>query len=106
MVELVTKIDPITKKERHFEKGFDDVPRSVRVVPANDQLRKFLKHGVTRVGFPKQGSAEWPNDTFTHRRIKDGDVTVEKPKAKEDGDKPKKLEAKKKENEAPAEQKT
>ena len=105
MVELVTKIHPITKRERHFEKGFDDIPKSLRVIPKNDQLRKFLKHGVTRVGFPKEGSAEWPNDTFTHRRIKDGDVTVEKAAEKKAEHRPK-HEAKRKEAEPPAEQQT
>jgi hypothetical protein len=48
----------------------------VRVVPASDDLRRVLKH-PRGVGFPSQGSAEWPNDTFTKRRLKEGVVTLE-----------------------------
>jgi hypothetical protein len=48
----------------------------VRVTPKNDQIRKLIGH--PSVGkFPAEGSAEWPLDTFTRRRIADGDVTVE-----------------------------
>lgn len=49
----------------------------VRVVPKNDALRKGLFHPSTRMRFPAQGSAEWPLDQFTKRRIRDGDVTIE-----------------------------
>jgi hypothetical protein len=52
------------------------VPR-VRVVPKNDALRQALFHPSTRMRFPASGSAEWPNDQFTKRRIRDGDVTIE-----------------------------
>jgi hypothetical protein len=49
----------------------------VRVVPKNDAFRKALFHPRTRMRFPAQGSAEWPLDQFTKRRIRDGDVTIE-----------------------------
>ena len=52
----------------------------VRVTPKNDELRKLLKHPGTNVPFPAEGSQEWPDDSFTHRRIRDGDVTVEEEK--------------------------
>jgi hypothetical protein len=68
-------------RERPQEKDFDDKRRVVRVVPKNDQIRKYLKHGITKVGFLAEGSAEWPNDAFTKRRIRDGDVTVEQREA-------------------------
>jgi hypothetical protein len=48
----------------------------VRVVPATDVLRKVLKH-PRGARFPSEGSAEWPNDTFTKRRLKEGAVTLE-----------------------------
>ena len=60
--------------------------KSVRVEPTNEEYRKTLKHG--RTGFPSSGSAEWPYDTFTKRRIADGSVKLaadqqglDKPKA-------------------------
>ena len=46
----------------------------MKVLPKNDEMRKVLKHGVIR--FPEEGPADWPDDSFTHRRIMDGDVTV------------------------------
>jgi hypothetical protein len=48
----------------------------VRVVPANDELRRVLKH-PRGVKFPSQGSAEWPNDKFTKRRLAEGAITLE-----------------------------
>jgi hypothetical protein len=50
----------------------------MKVWPKNEAARKVLKHGL--VGFPAEGPADWPDDTFTHRRIMDGDVTTEEPK--------------------------
>lgn len=48
----------------------------VKLIPKNDLVRKLLKHPGGRA-FPDSGSADWPDDSFTHRRILDGDVTVE-----------------------------
>jgi hypothetical protein len=31
---------------------------------------------IRRGGFPKQGAAEWPNDTFTRGRIADGSIKI------------------------------
>ena len=50
----------------------------VRVLPKNDSIRKLIKHPVGGP-FRGEGSSEWPNDSFTARRIADGDVTVEVP---------------------------
>jgi hypothetical protein len=47
----------------------------MKVMPKNDDVRRVLKHPVAR-GFRKEGPAEWPNDSFTARRIADGDITV------------------------------
>jgi len=50
--------------------------KAVRVTPANDIMRRLLKHPHAG-GFPKDGSAEWPDDRFTKRRIADGDIKRE-----------------------------
>lgn len=52
------------------------IPR-VRVVPATDEFRRALRHPLSGMKFPESGSAEWPLDTFTKRRLKDGCVTLE-----------------------------
>jgi hypothetical protein len=78
MVDIVTKVDAYGR-ERVQEKDFDESRRVVRVVPKNADIRKYIKHPRTKVGFLAEGSAEWPNDTFTKRRIADGDVTIEAP---------------------------
>ena len=48
----------------------------IRVVPANDDLRRVLKH-PNGMGFRPEGSVEWPDDKFTRKRIAEGSVTVE-----------------------------
>jgi hypothetical protein len=48
----------------------------VRVSPRDDEVRASLKH--PRAGaFRSTGSLEWPDDTFTRRRIRDGTVKLE-----------------------------
>jgi hypothetical protein len=48
----------------------------VRVVPANDDMRRLLRH--PKAGrFRSEGGLEWPNDTFTKKRLRDGDVKLE-----------------------------
>jgi hypothetical protein len=54
----------------------------MKVFPKNDEMRKVLRHPGAGP-FPVEGAADWPDDSFTHRRIKDGDVTTEAPKAEE-----------------------
>jgi len=54
----------------------------IRVWPATEDIRKHLRHS-SGVRFPETlaESVEWPNDTFTYRRIQDGDVLTEAPAA-------------------------
>lgn len=60
-------------QRRYVEQG----PGTVRVLPANENMLKYLKHGVTKVGFSNMTTpVTWPYDAFTIRRIRDGDVTV------------------------------
>jgi len=50
----------------------------VRVICKNEEYAKVLKHPLTKVGFADTStSVNWPDDAFTKRRIKDGDVVVE-----------------------------
>jgi len=49
----------------------------VKVVPASEEIMKHMRHGVSRVGFTAMDKpVDWPDDTFTARRIRDGDVKV------------------------------
>ena len=48
----------------------------MKVVPKNDTIRKLIKHPAAGP-FRAEGPADWPDDSFTARRIADGDVTVE-----------------------------
>jgi hypothetical protein len=50
--------------------------QGVRVVPANDDVRRLMKH-PRGSGFPESGGAEWPLDRFTKRRLVDGSITRE-----------------------------
>jgi len=52
----------------------------MKVRAKNDDIRKILRH-PTGGAFREDGSAEWPDDSFTHRRVADGDVTVEEQSA-------------------------
>ena len=64
-------------------------PEVVRVVATDEKYRKALKHGVTGKRFmPDIGqSVEWPNDTYTHRRLKEGSVKLEEsPQQKRQGE--------------------
>jgi hypothetical protein len=51
-----------------------EFPR-VRVVPANQDMRRILRH-PTAGAFRSAGAAEWPMDTYTHRRLEDGSITL------------------------------
>jgi hypothetical protein len=48
----------------------------MKVFPKNDDIRRVLFH-PTAGKFRAEGSAEWPDDSFTNRRIRDGDITPE-----------------------------
>lgn len=50
------------------------------VYAANEVMVKSLKHPISKMGFTDMSvGVNWPDDTFTHRRIRDGDVTTEAP---------------------------
>ena len=49
--------------------------KRLRVEPKNDLMRQILRH-PTAGFFRGAGAAEWPDDKFTHRRLKDGDIKL------------------------------
>jgi hypothetical protein len=81
--EQTQKPEPSERQKRRLErmervKKASSRPR-VRVVPTSEEKRNALRRLPDRIGFLDEGSVEWPNDTFTHNRIRDGDVTIEEP---------------------------
>lgn len=65
-------------KDAHAGRG------SIRVVPKNEKLRAVLKHQPSGIGFRAEGGVEWPNDRFTQRRLRDGDIKIEVAKPQEE----------------------
>lgn len=54
----------------------------VQVWAKDAAMAKLLTHPITKTGFIDPAkSANWPDDSFTHRRIRDGDVTTTDPGA-------------------------
>jgi hypothetical protein len=52
----------------------------VKVYATSDEMVKALKHPLTKQGFvSKEAAVNWPDDTFTRRRIRDGDVSTDAP---------------------------
>lgn len=55
-------------------------PATVKVYAANETLREVLRHpSGTRFRDEIGEAVEWPNDTFTKRRIKEGAVLTDGP---------------------------
>jgi hypothetical protein len=81
-MDIVMKRNAVTGHERPQEKDFNEAKRVVRVVPRTPEIRKYLKHPATRVGFLTEGSSEWPNDQFTRRRLMEGVISIEPAKSK------------------------
>ena len=52
----------------------------MQVWPKNDDIRRVIQH-PTGIKFRAEGPVDWPTDSYTHRRIADGDVTTEDPNA-------------------------
>jgi len=45
----------------------------MKVSPKNDDVRRLLAH-PTAGKFRAEGSSDWPDDSFTNRRLADGDI--------------------------------
>lgn len=48
------------------------------VWPKDESIRAVLKH-PNGIGFGATGSAHWPDDSFTRRRLADASVTLTNP---------------------------
>jgi hypothetical protein len=57
----------------------DGPPKTIKVYPANEDMRRVLRHGHTRFKASLDQAVEWPNDSFTRRRINDGSVRTDGP---------------------------
>lgn len=54
----------------------------MKVWPRTEELRKVLRHPTTgKFRFP-EGPEDWPNDSFTFRLVRDGDLLTEDPAGK------------------------
>ncbi len=53
----------------------------IKVWPTSDDMRKLLRHPEGNIAFHEEGPIDWPDDSFTHRRLMDGDITKEDPGA-------------------------
>lgn len=47
----------------------------LRVEPKNEDIRRILKH-PSGIRFRSEGSVEWPDDIYTRRRLRDGDIKI------------------------------
>jgi hypothetical protein len=63
------------KKTRAMPQGMVRVKATNRL--GEGMIAKFIFHPSGRRTFDKNGYAEWPNDSFTRNRVRDGDVTIE-----------------------------
>ena len=77
MVDVTTKVmTPGERMKQRIARVRDAVKvPGVRVEPADDNMRRLLKHPVAG-GFRSEGSVEWPNDGFTKKRLRDGSVKL------------------------------
>jgi hypothetical protein len=47
----------------------------MKVKARDEVIAKAIKH-PSGIKFSSDGTAHWPDDSFTRRRIRDGDITV------------------------------
>ena len=64
-------------RQRRLRLVAGDRPATLKVFAANDTMRDVLRHGGNGARFRDDGSADWPNDSFTARRIAEGSVRTD-----------------------------
>ena len=55
----------------------------MKVYALKDNVKKFIRHMPTGYRFDENGVSDWPDDQFTRRRIRDGDISLEPPQKRE-----------------------
>lgn len=93
MVDIRTETKPQTKQAENPRKAIREArlrrlrlikngkPATIRVFAANQHLQQVLRHPTNNIRFRgamAQG-VEWPNDSFTQRRIAEGSVRTDGP---------------------------
>jgi len=51
----------------------------MKVYALKDNVKKFIKHPSAAMQFNEDGVADWPDDQFTRRRLRDGDISLQAP---------------------------
>jgi hypothetical protein len=63
--------------------------QTIKVYAGNENMRRILRHSNgTRFRAQLDQPVEWPNDSFTHRRIADGSVRTDGPAPQVDAAEP------------------
>jgi hypothetical protein len=52
----------------------------MKVYATSENIRDFITHWPSGVKFNKDGWADWPEDQWLKRRLRDGDISLEPPK--------------------------
>lgn len=69
------------KRQRRLRLVSENKNSTIKVYAANDAMREILRHpsGLIRFRDTLDQGVEWPNDSFTRRRIAEGSVLTEAP---------------------------
>jgi hypothetical protein len=51
----------------------ESAPERIKVLPGSDSMQRRLAH-PTGIGLRARGASDWPLDTFTKRRLKEGAI--------------------------------
>jgi len=96
MVDVKTEAKPQTQRPENPRKAIrearqrrlrviDGPPRTIKVFAANEDMRAVLRHpNKIRFRSALSEGVEWPNDSFTKRRIADGSVRIDGPASPSD----------------------
>ena len=91
MVDVKTEAKPQTQRPENPRKAIrearqrrlrviDGPPRTIKVFAANEDMRAVLRHpNKIRFRSALSEGVEWPNDSFTKRRIAEGSVRIDGP---------------------------
>jgi hypothetical protein len=99
MVDVKTETKPQTKpvnprtaireaRQRRLRLVASGRAATVKVYAANETMQAVLRHPVGKVRFHQEidQPVEWPNDSFTARRIADGSVRTDGPGSGEEAE--------------------